>query len=108
MKNKLTKTVVIGLVVVLVMSLGAVAVFAQDDAPVEPALPFGREGFHGRGGCGGGADEEALAEALGITVEELQEAREQLMAERLAQAVEDGYLTQEQVESMQAMHAVKE
>ena len=115
MNNKFTKTMAIGLIVVLVMSLGAVAVFAQDDtAPdtdAQPALPFGGRGEFGgpRGHHGfGGADEEALAGALGIPVEELQAAREKLMAERLAQAVADGYMTQEQVDSMQAMQAVKE
>jgi hypothetical protein len=119
MNNKFTKSVVVGLVVVLVLSLGAVAAFAQDDttpdtAPgtgPQPALPFGRGGFGGpRGhhGRGGGADEDALAAALGVTVEELQAAREQAQAERLAQAVADGTLTQEQVDSMQAMRAVKE
>lgn len=113
MNNKFTKTMVIGFVVMLVLSLGAVAAFAQDDATPDtdtlPAMPFGRGGFGGhRGhhGFGGGANEEALAEALGITVEELQAAREKLMAERLAQAVEDGYMTQEQADSMLAMHAV--
>ena len=106
--------------VVLVLSLGAVAAFAQDDtAPgtePQPALPFGRGGLGSFGGFGGprghhgrgGADEESLAEALGVTVEELQAAREQAQAERLAQAVADGTLTQEQVDNMQAMQAVKE
>ena len=120
MNNKFTKSVVVGLVVVLVLSLGAVAAFAQDDTipdtDVKPALPFGRGGLGSFGGFGGprghhgrgGADEEALAEALGVTVEELQAAREQAQAERLAQAVEDGTLTQEQVDNMQAMQAVKE
>lgn len=124
MNNKFTKTVVIGLVIVLVLSLGAVAAFAQDDttpdtAPdkdTQHALPHGRSGFGPNSQFGGhrghhgsgGADEEALAEALGISVEELQAARDKLMADRLAQAVEDGILTQEQVDSMQAMQAVKE
>ena len=114
MNNKFTKSMVIGLVVVLVMSLGAVAAFAQDDtAPdtdAQSALPFGRGGFGGPRGHHdfGGADEEAFAAALGITVEELQAAREKVQAERLAQAVADGYLTQEQVGSMQAMQAVRE
>ena len=115
MNNKFTKTAVIGLVVVLVLSLGAVAAFAQDDtAPdtdtdAQPALPFGRGGPGGpRGHHGSGGDEDALAEALGITVEELQAAREQMRAQRLAQAVEDGTLTQEEADNIQAMQAVKE
>lgn len=114
MNNKFTKSVIVGLVVVLVLSLGAVAAFAQDnttpDTDTVPALPFGRGGFGGpRGHHGrGGADDATLAEALGVTVEELQAAKEQIQAERLAQAVADGTLTQEQVDNMQAMQAVKE
>ncbi len=109
MRNKLTKTMVIGLVVVLVMSLGVVAAFAQDDTtpdtPSTPTLPSGR-GFHGRGF--GGNNDEALAESLGITVEELQEARQQAAADRIAQAVEEGYLTQDQANTMLAMNALRE
>ncbi len=113
MNKKFTRSIVIGLVIVLAMALGAIAVFAQEDTLPDtdsvPALPFaGRGGFGGpRGHHDGRADEEALAEALGISVEELQAARDQLQAERLAQAVEDGYLTQEEADNMQAMHALK-
>ncbi len=114
MSKKLTKTMVVGVIVVLVMSLGAVAAFAQEDTVPDndgrPGIPFGPGGFGGhRGhhGSGGGGD-EALAESLGITVEELQAARDQVAADRLAQAVEDGTLTQEQVDSMQAMQAVRQ
>ena len=113
MNNKFTKIGLISLLIVLVMSVGAVAAFAQEDvtpdADAQPALPFGHGGFGGpRGHHGqGGADEEALAEALGVTVEELQAAREQAQAERIAQAVEDGYLTQEQADNMLAMQALR-
>ena len=77
MKNRWTAVAVIGLIAILIMSLGAIAVFAQDDDPApddttKPALPFDRDGyhggahgrFHGRGGCEGakGANEEAMAE----------------------------------------------
>ncbi|MDX1416314.1 MAG: hypothetical protein R3293_19100 [Candidatus Promineifilaceae bacterium] len=106
MSNKLAKTIVMGLVVVLVMSLGVAAVFAQDDTtpstPAKPALPFG----HGRGR--GGANDEALAEALGITVEELEAARQQVAVERIAQAVEEDLLTQDQANTMLAMMALKD
>ncbi len=109
MSNKFTKTLVIGLVVVLVMSLGAAAVFAQDnttqDTPSKPILPFGHS-FHGRGF--GDYNDEALADSLGITVEALQAARQQVEAARIAQAVEDGYLTQDQANTMLAMQALKE
>jgi hypothetical protein len=100
---------VVGLAAILVLSLGAAAAFAQDDTapdtPTTSAQPFGHGGFFGHGP--GGADDEALAAALGITVEELQAARQKVAAERLAQAVEDGYLTQEQANTMLAMQALK-
>lgn len=50
---------------------------------------------------------EYLAEALGITVEELDAARQQVMADRLATAVEAGLLTQEQADMMLARQAVR-
>jgi Spy/CpxP family protein refolding chaperone len=107
MNNKLSKIVVISLVVVVIMSLAAVAAFAQDDtapdAPTAQALPFGRGGFHGHDDSD---RDEALAAALGITVEELQAARRQAAVERIAQAVEEGLITQEQADTMLAMQAL--
>jgi len=119
MNNKFIKSAVIGLVVVLVLSLGIVAVFAQDDTTPDtdtetaPTMPFGRGDFGDRGHFGGrgghrdGADDEALAAALGITQEELQAARQRVMADQLAQAVEDGTVTQDQANTMLAMEALK-
>lgn len=119
MKNRWKKTAALVMIAVLVMSLGAIAAFAQDEpTPETPALPFGRGGFHGGfhrnfdggfhgRGHFGGANDEALAEALGITVEELQAARQKVAADRLAQAVEDGYLTQDQANLMLAMQVLK-
>ena len=128
MNSKFIKSAVIGLVVVLVLSLGIVAVFAQDDTTPDtdtettptlpfgrgdldtdtaPTMPFGRGDFGGRGGHHDGADDEALAAALGITPEQLQAARQKVMADRLAQAVEDGSLTQDQANTMLAMEALK-
>jgi hypothetical protein len=116
MKNNFTKTMVISFVVILVLALGAVAAFAQNDTTPDtdttPALPSGPGGFRSFGGRPGhhdfgGSDDESLAAALGITVEELQAARQKVYADRLAQAVEDGYLTQEQADNMQAMNALK-
>lgn len=114
MNNKVSRTVVIGLVILLLMSLGAAAAFAQDDTtqdvPATPALPFGRGfgGHHGFGRLGGETDRQAeLADALGITVEELEAAQQKVFAENLAQAVEDGILTQDQANTMLAMHALK-
>jgi hypothetical protein len=126
MKNRSTKIIIIGLIAVLVMSLGALAVFAQDDAPpsdapqngdtqqdapVKPGMPFGRGNYHGWDdgfrGHGNSANDEALAEALGISLEQLQAARQKVYANRLAQAVEDGYLTQDQANTILAMEALK-
>jgi uncharacterized protein YidB (DUF937 family) len=123
MKNRSTKLAIIGLIAVLVMSLGALAVFAQDDVPsgdlqqddttpVQPIMPFGRGDYHGWdhhgfNGRDNSAGDETLAEALGITVEELQAARQKVYADRLAQAVQDGYLTQDEANTMLAMQALK-
>ena len=134
-EGRRTKFVAIGLIALLVMALGAIAVFAQDDAtpeaPALPTLPNGndnstdgfngrvpRDGFHndfhgdfhyGRSGFNGarGASDDALAEALGITVEELQAARDKVAADRIAQAVEDGMLTRDQANTMLAMQVLK-
>ncbi len=48
-----------------------------------------------------------LAEQLGITVDELQAAQDEAFASLLAQAVEDGLLTQEQADQIQARHALR-
>jgi formaldehyde-activating enzyme involved in methanogenesis len=62
--------------------------------------PMGR-GF--RGISDSTIDENALlADALGITVEELQGARETANQAAIAQALEEGLITQEQVDQMQA------
>jgi hypothetical protein len=48
-----------------------------------------------------------LAEALGITVEDLETAQASAQAAALAQAVEDGRITQEQADQMQARQALQ-
>lgn len=69
-------------------------------------------GFHfglGRGFQAGSIDFNALlADALGITVEELQDARQEVHAARLAEMVEAGVITQEQADLMLARIAVQE
>jgi hypothetical protein len=114
MKNKWTKTILISMLAVLVMAIGSVGVFAQTDdaAPAEKANDVDQ--FHGRG-CGGfpgghgaGGDRQAeLAEALGITVEELEAAQQEAREARIAQLVEDGVLTLDQANLMLAMDALK-
>ena len=70
----------------------------------------GKRGFRGfRGRPGPLADPKGkidgqalLAEALGISVEELQAARETANQAAIAQAIEEGIITQEQADQMQA------
>ena len=69
------------------------------------AFPFG-----GRGGgwlAQNGIDFEAfLADALGISTDELQAARQEASNARLEQAVADGQITQEQVDLMKGQQAL--
>lgn len=62
---------------------------------------FAGPGFGGHHDGGGLAvDETYLADALGITVEELQAAKEEALSAALDQAVEDGIITQEQADEI--------
>jgi polyhydroxyalkanoate synthesis regulator phasin len=78
----------------------------RPEAPAEGERPEGLRGgigFHAEG-----ADVNALlADELGITVEELQAAQQEAHAAVIAQAVEDGTLTQEEADLMQARSAVQ-
>ncbi len=108
---------VLGGFLALSLAFGAYATFAQTDdgsddaAPADstddtdtPVLP----GDGQRGGHQGFEDnrpdltnqDELLAEALGVTVEELQAAREAVRAAAIEQAVADGVLTQEQADQI--------
>ena len=120
-RTKWTQFILIG-GLVLALALGAVAfvpqaVQAQDDEPEAPTTPWSdmrgmggmRGGFEhpGMPGFGGDIDHEAyLAEALGISVEELQAARETARAKSLEEAIDKGYITEEQVAVMEARQAV--
>jgi polyhydroxyalkanoate synthesis regulator phasin len=65
--------------------------------------PRGGIGFHA-----GDADANALlADQLGITVDELEAAQQEAHDAVIAQAVEDGTITQEQADLMQARRAVQ-
>ena len=76
---------------------------AQADALLERGM-LGRFGFGGpRGWLGSQIDQEALlADALDIAVDQLRDARQTALANGLAQAVEDGTITQEQADLMLA------
>jgi hypothetical protein len=66
----------------------------------DSAVPGDRRfGFHGFAMSG---DSEALAEAIGISVEELEAAYEAATAAAIEQAVEEGLLTEEQAEELSA------
>jgi len=71
----------------------------DQETPVLPDAPWGG---HGRGGFGEarGNDSEALAAALGITLEELQAAQAEAHTAIIEQAVADGLLTQEEADNM--------
>ena len=63
--------------------------------------PFGRDGRFGFGQTG-----EFLADALGISVEDLQAAQEEAHTAVIDQALADGTITQEQVDRMAARSAL--
>jgi len=98
-KHKKISLIAIG-ALVLTLALGLVAFAPFDSA----SAAVSDDGFsHGRGPGGfrpGGTDDDALADALGISVEELQSARETVKAAALEQAVADGELTQEQADQI--------
>lgn len=103
-------------VLVLALTLGVTAVFAQsdgDDASPDtqetvPQPPFGDHGFRGQRGFPGQfgqpegltAKDELLAEALGIDVETLTAAREAAREAAIEQALAEGLITEEQAEMM--------
>ena len=114
--------IILGTVLVLVLALGiGAAAYAQtsggDDAAAEtdsttpetdadtttPDVTTPYTDRHGRDGFAtGSSNDEALAAALGITVEELQAAEEEAFAAAVAQAVTDGLITQEQADQILA------
>jgi hypothetical protein len=70
---------------------------------------FGHKGFGLRGGPESGIDYQALlAEELGISVDDLQAAQQAAQEAGLRQAVEDGLITAEQAELIQAKQALKD
>lgn len=75
------------------------------------ALSAGSRGFHGGMGFAHGAGtidfEALLADALGISVEELQAARLEAHAAKLAELVEAGAITQEDADLMLARQTVQ-
>ncbi|NOX61867.1 MAG: hypothetical protein GXP42_07960 [Chloroflexi bacterium] len=72
----------------------ALVLAAMSPQSAEAAGPEG----HGRADKRGAQHDQYLAEALGITVEELQAAREQAFEAALQQAVDQGLITEKQAE----------
>jgi hypothetical protein len=95
------------LVIAALTITGVVAVAAyqstQAAAPVLSGVASGlaHDGVRGPGGPGGVADED-LANALGITTDELTAAYQAATAEALKQAVEQGLITQAQADEITA------
>jgi hypothetical protein len=105
----------LGGLLALALVFGAALTFAQtgDDDQPEPTLPEEEvtteteevpfSGSRGHWRMDGLIDsDEELAEALGISLEELQAARQQVREELIAQAVADGLMTQEQADALLA------
>ena len=115
------KRAAVGGVATLTLAAGllvaAAPAFAQSDHGTSTAPPSGfmQRGHMGRHGGFGGFDgfrgedrNAALAEQLGITVEELEAAQEALRAEAVATAVAEGRITQEEADLMEAGRALHE
>jgi hypothetical protein len=86
----------------------------EGDDPDTPSMPlFGRGGIRGfpggrHGGSWGDLDYDSfLADALGITEQELQDAYDEADMALLDEAVTQGYITEEEVELMKARNALK-
>ncbi len=114
MKTKWTKMILISMLAVLVMAIGAIGVLAQADDDTRDDQATDIETFHGHGrghfpgGHGSIEDRQAaLAEALGISVEELEAAQQEAQRAQIAQLVEDGVMTRDQANLILALDAVK-
>ena len=81
----------------------------QADLLLEGTFGFGLHRGHGFHGFGGSIDHEALlADALNISVEELQGAQQAAHEAALAELVDAGYLTEEEAGLMAARQALKQ
>lgn len=120
-KSKKVSLLAIGVVAVLVLGLAGSIALAQDatpDAPTqeEATVPESRDFLRGHGmgrwdGFGRSSVDgdwlTYLAEALGITVDELEDAQERAYAASVADAVAAGEITQEQADQILATRALK-
>ncbi len=113
----------LGGVLSLALAFGAYVTFAQtgdeetavdensESSPLVPWAQWGCRGHHGfmeaRPQVDGVNEQELLAQALGITVEELQAAQSAVRAALIEQAVADGLITQEQADQLQAFPGLR-
>ena len=103
----MNKKVLVSVVAVCVLAIAAVSgviVYRSASAAASTPVPptggeIGRMGPGGRGFDGGATNEE-LASALGITVDELNAAYQKANEAALAQAVKDGLITQAQADQL--------
>lgn len=94
----------------LTLAVGGITAFAQEATPTPSTGAItGVPGFMGHGGFGGrgGVADEYLADALGITVEELDAAQAEARAAMLADEVAAGTITQEQADLITAREVVE-
>jgi polyhydroxyalkanoate synthesis regulator phasin len=102
----MSKKVLVNLLVVSVLTIaGVVGVAAYQSTQAAAPTQSGVAGALLHDGIGrgpGGAADEYLAEALGITTDELSAAYEEASAVAIAQAVEKGLITQAQADAMTA------
>ena len=120
-KSKKLSLLAITVVAVLVLGLAGSIALAQDATPDAPAqedatVPESRDFLRGHGmgrwdGFGRSSSDGGrlayLAEALGITVDELEDAQERAYAASVADAVAAGEITQEQADQILAARALK-
>ncbi|MCL4562586.1 MAG: hypothetical protein M1281_18490 [Chloroflexi bacterium] len=102
MQRKTILSVIAGGALVLVVAFGAityslVSAQASTPTPTTPTAPSiaGRPGYgHG----GGGVTDQELANALGVSLEQLQTAQQTANSQALGQAVAEGLITQNQAD----------
>lgn len=106
MIGKKLLVLLLGGILALGLMAGAVTTFAQTEEPTPtPTVPEEVAPDAATPSLRGsrlGDDDEALAEALGITVEELDAAQETARVALIDQAVADGHLTAEEGEALKA------
>lgn len=110
-----------GVLLLMLGLIGSIALAqdspAEDETPAQDGtapLPDGAWGFRGMKiwgemgrHAGGGEWQTYLAEALGITVDQLDDAQQRAFEAAMADAVTAGDITQEQADRMLAAHALK-